>query len=204
MLIALLALSLAAFGTWGVMRRWRLLAETQLRLDRCMAPVALQLRDTLTMIESANKQIRYLRDSIFAAEETGQAEFIPPLEVALDVEVARQEVGRARWLVKEGTWLVRQGCGGGDRAPALPTLGYRRGIPDSAGPQELEWYGQPREFRIQLNHSPRAAAAVISRSSERDQEAESHGLFASDASWSARWSAPESAVTRLARRAGFH
>src|SRR4051812_19040280 len=96
MALALAVLALASFGVWGVLRHWRHLVETQLRLDRCVGETALRLRDTVRRVESSNREMRILRESIAAALLTLNTEAIPPLRLALEAELSRQELGRAR------------------------------------------------------------------------------------------------------------
>ncbi|HLD98802.1 MAG TPA: hypothetical protein VJB59_01000 [Bdellovibrionota bacterium] len=161
LLIATLLLSTTGFGIWGVMRSWQNIMKLQLRLDRCVGEAALEFRDRLKLIESANTRIKALRIALAAA--TIKPILKPPLKVALTIEVARQDYQIARWKFKQADWLLKRGCGKpGDFARPLPAFQYTRFPPDPIGQQPLSWPGEyPNVFRFQAAHLPRVSAAQV-------------------------------------------
>ncbi|MGK5085088.1 hypothetical protein WDW37_17510, partial [Bdellovibrionota bacterium FG-1] len=70
--------------------------------------------------------------------------------------------------------------------------------PDRIGPLPLVWRG-PSQLRIQLNHPPRAAAALVL--SLELPHVENNEPF-NTCHWKIRWTHPEPRVTPL--RAGAH
>ncbi|MCM2323988.1 MAG: hypothetical protein NDJ90_12075 [Oligoflexia bacterium] len=178
--LSLAVMCTAGFGIWGVLRTWRFHVETQLRLDRCTAKTAIQLRDTLTTVSKANREIQALRIAILGAR--GAPAAIPPLEAALFLEVARQEFARKRWDAHRIAWITRTYCRHWkDQPRPLPSLDWVRAAPDHLGPRPLRWVGvMPRTFRVQIGHAPRAAAARIAARGEMDESTE----------WMAEWAAP--------------
>ncbi|MGZ3698832.1 MAG: hypothetical protein ACXWP5_11870 [Bdellovibrionota bacterium] len=176
LVLALIAITLAGMGTWGVMRHWRKLVETQLRLDQCTGEAALTLKAVLQAVERENAAIHATRASI-AVAQAANPPAVPALEGALTVLVAKQEIDVARWKAAQVAWWLKRGCGSpGDLAPPLPELRWERGIPDTLGPQALEWVGpMPGEFRILARHAPRTAAAHV--------KGEGNGIH----HWKAEW-----------------
>jgi hypothetical protein len=183
LLMALFAISIGSFGVWGVLRNWRHLTTLQFRLDRCVGEAALDLRSTLRMIDTSNREIRLIRAGIAGATLTLNAELVPPLRLALTAEVARQEFGLAQWTIRRTSWIARLSCGDlSDSPQSLPALEWIRPPPDVIGPQSLEWPGeQPDKFHLQISHSPRHAAARVNR-----QKGGSLG----SSSWFAAWAPP--------------
>lgn len=185
LLLALLAITLAGFGIWGLMRRWRHLAETQLRLDRCAGQEALAMRDFLNGLDAANHRIRELRAAVATAGAVAP-EAATLARAAIRAEAARQDLAILGWRARSARWWLKQGCGGrGDRALPLPEPGLSRPPPDPLGQRPLEWDGgAPGRFRIQLAHPPRAAAASI--------ETKGGGFLNAQTNvWTARWTGPE-------------
>jgi hypothetical protein len=174
-------------GFWGVLRSWRWNVQTQLRLNRCVGETAQSLREYLDRIETANKTIRSLRAAVTGFRLATRFELIPPLLEGIQVAVLVQDSTLALWQARRVTWLTRRGCGKwGDWALPLPDLKLRRGVPDADGQQVLEWIGaRPNDFRIQVHHRSRAAAARV------DVQSESN--FGS-ASWQANWAVPQKTV----------
>ncbi len=174
---------MCGLGTWGILRSWRSNAETQLRLNRCVGENARALRSHLNLIETTNIKIRGLRVSVEAAQVLLRVELVPPLLAAIHAAVLAQEGALWAWKARRAAWALRRGCGQwGDGATSLPQLNLRRGLPDQAGQQPLEWIGKrPDEFRIQAYHPPRVAAARVADQSESS-------FFSG--SWLAEWIAP--------------
>ena len=154
--------------------------ETQLRLNRCVGLSALALRRHLNLIENTNHAIHATRIAIRAAEVSLQFGAVPALRQAISVIVTAQEGSLAAWKVRQAVWLAREGCGKwGDLPAPLPDLQFRRGVPDDAGLQPLEWVGEkPHEFKIQVYHRPRVAVAKV--------EVEARSALLPDA-WHAEW-----------------
>lgn len=179
LLITLMTFCIGGFGIWSYFRKWRLLAATQIRLDRCIGKAAQDFRTTLNLIESYNLQIQGLRASIQAAE--AYPALVPPLQAALLAVVSLQEVEKYKWEAKRVKWIITRGCGKWtDQARKLPDLEYQRDPPDSVGPQTLEWPGEmPEEFFFQIQNPPRYAAALVTRSE--------NGLQ----TWKAKWTVPK-------------
>src|SRR5690348_410620 len=74
---------------FGILRDIRHNAENQLRLDRCVAQVARELRSILNSIETDNPRIEMLRDEIAASVEFPVAQ--ATARAALMVVVLHQE-----------------------------------------------------------------------------------------------------------------
>ncbi len=165
MVLVLTAIIGTGFYTLAILRDWRFLVNTQLRLNQCVAKSAIILRDRLTAIETSNLAINGLRASILAAQIALQPHLIPPLQVTLMATVALQEGVLAEWKARSIAWLALQGCGKlGDLALPLPQLKYERRMRDTIGEQPLTWQGtMPEEFRVQVFHLPRKAAGRIRR-----------------------------------------
>ena len=159
--MGLTLLLISGLGVWGFLRHWRHLAETQLRLDRCVGGAALELSARQNRIIAVNREIRALR--VTRASATLLPAAIPALEAALVAEVVRQEFELTAWRLRSGIWQALGGC---DRRADLPTplpaLSWVRDPPDELGPQELRWLGSDSEpLHLQLNHSPRVASAWV-------------------------------------------
>lgn len=182
LLLSLLAVSLMGFGTWGVMRRLRHVTEIQLRLDRCVGAVALELQGAQTRIERANGRMRKLRLS-----NAPLSIIAPPIAAAikaeLTIEAGLQDFERLRWKTRQARWLVQRGCAEGRGIPVpLPGLTWTRPPSDPLGPQPLQWTGVDRNLKIGLYSSPRASAARV--------EAEPISLageLIGEYSWKATW-----------------
>jgi hypothetical protein len=170
---------IGGFGILGLMRHWRFLAETQLRLNQCVGQVALDFKDTLNTIHLSNQRIEEIRAAIVAAHL--EPSLIPPLRVALEAQVVQQDAQRIHWKIKSFSWMKNQGCGAkGDIASPLPVLQFERAPPDTIGPQALYWIPEiPSFFLIQVGNRPRWAAAMVKGSFD-----------VSDNPWSAVWTIP--------------
>lgn len=162
MTLMLSVVMVASVGLLSLMFRWRSLAAHQLRLDRCVGSVAIDLRDSLLTIQRINREITGLRASLAVAT------IAPPvratLQATLEAEVVRQELERGRWGARRIKWLARRGCDGeGDIPFLLPEQPWTRDPPDFLGPRPLRWTGDLQAvFRIELHHSPRHSAAEVS------------------------------------------
>ena len=179
LLLALVVISSASFGVWGLLRHWRHIAELQLRLDRCVGETALDLKKTLVRIEKENLGIRALRVAVIAAAAVGQA---GEARALLEVAVLFQDMERVTWKAKQLKWLALRGCGqAGDLPRPLPTMNWERPPEDAIGAQALSWEpGAPRMMRVEVAHLPRAAAAEVSGESNEIRS-----------EWKAKWaSAP--------------
>lgn len=143
--------------------------EVQLRLNRCVAEHALALRNHLNLIEETNVAIQGFRAMIRAAEVALQFEAIPSLIQSSEAVVLIQRGSMATWELKRVAW-VNQGCGKwGDIPVPLASPPFRRGVPDTAGPQPLEWRGRRSDgLKIQITHWPRSAAAKIGPRSQSE------------------------------------
>jgi len=172
LLLAVFIISVSGFRIWGFLRNWRFLAETQLRLDRCVGEVAQEFRDSLNSIEKSNARIKKLRIAIQLAEL--EPALIPPLQAVLVIQVGQQEFVRAKWVLRRARWSLDRGCGKAkDTAHLLPVLSFIRDPPDWIGPQALHWTGEggdsvsggvgtmPEEFNFQVSHRSRHAAAKV-------------------------------------------
>lgn len=186
LLLFTLAITSGALGTWGLLRRWRHLAETQLRLDQCTARTALDFKEAMEKISGDNLRIRALRAEIVAASLAPEA--LPALHTLLNAQVAVQEARLARWKIKSALWLSRRSCGdSGDHPLPLPSMEWIRNPPDGIGPQELHWAGiLPAEFRIEIGHPPRRAAARVFQGTGTKG-----GLLVQSSHWQAEWTAPK-------------
>ena len=195
MLAAILILVVSGTGTWGLLRNWRALVETQLRLDRCIGRVSLEFRDRMNRITKINSEITGLRLSVAAAAL--EPTLIPPLKAALQFEVLRQEAELAVWKLRQLQWVSRQSClRKGEWFLPLPGMHWTRPAEDPLGPQPLEWNGSlPKQFQIEAGHDSRTAAALVFRPEADPME----GLYGKT-KFSARWAIP----TKLLARSNFH
>lgn len=164
LIFSLVILSSGLWGTWGLLRRWRHLAEEQLRLDRCVGEVTQNFRDSLKEISRGNQRLTVLRVSI--ASLITNPELAAPVRAAMELIVGEQELIQLRWRAKTMQWQLHAACGNlTDQPVPLPEMKWIRLPPDPLGPQPLKWEGlMPEEFFIQLGNPPRYAAAHIIRS----------------------------------------
>lgn len=182
----LLVICLAGFGTWSLMRRWRMLMELQLRLDRCVGEAALRFKSLAEKADRSNTRMRWERRTAPAeaalARDGGAA-----LKALILAEFTLQEGLEASWEGVRLQWLARGGCGAsGDRPLPLPGMEWRRDAPDEWGPQPFEW--SRLEFRISVFHPPRAAAAWVGKAGNRDGK----GVSSNEKdAWSALWAKPD-------------
>jgi hypothetical protein len=168
---------LTGLGLWGLLHHWKYLTRTQLRLDQCTGETALELKTKLTEISSANDRIKELR--IAEAATTLSPEASAGLRALVEAEALRQEELRASWIVRQGTWSLRSGCGSpGDQTAPLPGLSWHRVVPDTLGEKPLRLEELPSSFHFELKHSPRGSAAEVFRGGSHESN------------WYARWIAP--------------
>jgi hypothetical protein len=168
MLVFLVLITLLAFGTWGTLRRWHWVAQTQLALDRCVGRQALILRQTMVNLEASNHRMRELRASLAVSRSAGiligaSAAAAEALTALLWAEVARQEAELLSWRGRQGRWLLERGCADlvthGFPLP-LPSMGWHRPPDDPLGPCPLE-RPPSAPFRIELLRPPRRAGAEV-------------------------------------------
>lgn len=179
--LALLAIVSGSVGCWELLRRWRNLAELQLRLDRCTGQTALEFKNTLEKMISSNQKIKAIRASILATQ--GPSASLSPLQATLIAVVGYQESQRIQWETERVLWISKQKCGSHSDVPLpLPPMDWIRDPPDHLGLQPLRWIGPiPEEFHFEISHFPRAAAAkVYSKGGSIDLP--SH--------WQAEWAPP--------------
>jgi hypothetical protein len=175
MAAVLLLFTVSGFETWGFLRHWRQLMERQLQLDRCVARTAIELRDILQSIETANRKIHFLRRELAIGALIPQTRAVH--QATLRTLVAWQDARMLQWRIIQGKWLAGLACEkrGGIRVP-LRNLPWVRDPPDLIGPRPLRWLaGAEMEFFVQSSHSPRHSAARILYENDR---------------WSAVWTSP--------------
>ena len=181
--MALIILFILGFGVWGLLRNWRFITETQLRLDQCVGKMAFEYRDTLNSLAATNQRIHQLRAAI-AASTLAAPGITAGLQAGLKGLVLKQELELRLWEFKGAQWLIKS-CGkSGDFPFPLPKLQGVRPPMDAIGEQALEKYVQdPSSFRIQVFHSSRASAAQV--------KGGSIGSLVEVKKWKAEWVAPE-------------
>ncbi len=193
MLLACVTLAIASLGTWGVLRHWRFLMETQIRLDRCTREAALALKETQQLIERTNLAIHAARLVVLAGVLDPPA--LAAARATLAILVLKQDAALLIWRGKQATWLLPGHCGSWvDIRPPLPGLGWTRPPPDPLGPLPLYWEGMPQDFVIRASRRPRHSVAEISRSRNRGKKRENAVEIENEppltSEWSARWTAP--------------
>jgi len=163
-LLGLMAALTLALGTVQLLWRWRHLMQEQLRLDHCVAQTAADLKNRLTQLKAANLRIHALRAALLAAQ--AQPETIPPLRLALGLQVALQDEALTAWKVKQVFWLLPTSCKGrNDSHTPLPSLNFIRPPADGIGPQALTGFDRLSAlFRIEAWHLPRKAVAFVHHS----------------------------------------
>jgi hypothetical protein len=192
--VALIIISSAGFGVWGIQRQWKKNVTLQLALDECIGEAAREFRDHLNSLSASNERIRSIRAALMAA--TILPEAIPPLRVALASEVAFQQAHIAKWTVRRANMLRPSLCGGAHYAyfPALPVI---RTPPDLIGPTPLHWSPiAPGGFHLQAGKSPRHSAAVV-----KGESFETTAIRSDPKEFKAEWASPE--ISRIAKRSGF-
>ena len=136
LMLACIILTLSGLGTWGVLRHWRFVAETQVRLDRCTREAALELKATQQLIERTNAGIHAARLLILVNMPDPPA--LAAARTALAVLVLRQDAALLAWKGRRVAWLLPTHCGDpGDLRLPLPELDWTRPPPDPVGPQPL-------------------------------------------------------------------
>lgn len=160
----------------GLSLQWRVRVMTQKRVDDCVASHARDLRNTLAALEKGNARIRFERTSLLVALAT-QPGLVPTIRGIIQAEVLYQETLRAKWGLKQMTWIAKRGCDSKrDAFFPLPSMAWKRPPRDSLSELPLEWEpGRPKSLRIRLWSHPRYATALVENHEER---------------WSARWISP--------------
>jgi len=186
MALALGIVLMTALGFWGILRQWRGLTTTQLRLDRCVGATALRIRDDLRALDRDNRAILAARLGIAATMAFPPDDV--PFRAALEGLVLDQERIQLAWNLRRIRWGVDRGCDGGqDWAMPLSEFPFERAPPDVLGPGPLNWAQPPpatgrRLLAVQLTHRPRHARAIV---------VEGEGNHVISSNWSARFSPPE-------------
>lgn len=153
----------AALGLVTIEFRWRRVVSTQLRLDRCIAKTALELKASIERIEAMNSKIKALRLAI------PPALLKPPVAKALQESLRAlvfvQDAELRRWNgAKRAQWLLKRGCGHrSDRAAPLPEQPWTRPPPDPIGPRGLVWSNARNPLRIAVIHGKRTSHARIEK-----------------------------------------
>ena len=190
MLLACGTLAFGTLGRWGILRHWRFLAETQLRLDRCTQVEALELKATQRLIERTNLGIHATRALILAGVLEPPA--AAAARAALEALVLRQDAALLAWKARQLAWLLPGHCGSSEdlRLP-LPGLDWTRPSPDPFGPMPLLWENMPERFVIRASRSPRHSVAEVGRNRNHDHNHQGKQED-SDVSkeWTARWVSP--------------
>jgi hypothetical protein len=184
-ILAIFAIVGAGFGVWGLLRHWKSLVETQLRLDRCVAEKAVSLKSTLLTLEEENIAIEAARAAVVAGRLSPATAAATQAALALVFE--QQELTLASWEITRLKWLTQRGCDGkGDIPFPLPSIPMSRLPEDAIGPNVLRWDVSPDsvDLKIYLAHRPRAAAAEVKRANGSSQS------FLGTEDWQASWSSP--------------
>ena len=161
--LPVLILLSAALGLVTIEFHWRRVVSTQLRLDRCIAKTALELKASIERIEAMNSKIRALRLAI------PPALLKPPVAKALQESLRAlvfvQDVELRRWNgVRRTQWLLQRGCGHrSDRATPLPEQPWTRPPPDPIGPRALIWTDARKLLSVGVIHGKRISHARIEK-----------------------------------------
>jgi hypothetical protein len=173
---------ITGLSLWVLLHQWKGLVDTQLRLDKCTGEIALNLKSDLGKLSTTNDVILALRTSIASAMlAPGAQEAVPPLQISLHLVYAAQEAIRVKWDLKAVQWATTGGCGvGKDVALPFAPLSWDRPPPDTIGENQIDLESIPDEFRFEVYHLPRKAAAVVERNEDDD--------------WKAHWSMPYGSI----------
>lgn len=185
--LMLMSTTFAAFGTWGLMHHWNNLTALQLRLDRCVGEAALDLRATLKRIEFENVSLRALRAAQALADIEAPGSLVPEITALAEA----QDAEIFRWKARQAAWMLAHGCDGQPDLPSpLPSMGWDPRLPpDTDGPQALVWSGSEKRLVFQLNHPPRAAAAVVQARRDQGLAVVAEGVLGAT-NWKASWTVP--------------
>ena len=154
----------AAFSTLGYAMLWQSKAGLQLRLDRCVENVAMELVEIQKAIELGNLRIKAERAAAAAAAVPSMGSSITATQSVLEAEVALQEIQRIRWNIRQTRWIAERGCDGReDLFLPLPNLKWSRPLPDSIGLQPLAWTGNEPRLVIRLWRTNRFSQARVAR-----------------------------------------
>ena len=187
LMLSLLIISVMGFGTWGVLRKWRHMVESQHRLDRCVGDASLELHSRLKKIQQLNRQITITRQTLVTTVVLPEAR--PVLQGLLELLVVKQDFERARWSARQIRWLAERGClGASSFARPLPSFHLTRPPRDSFGPQALTWERAPSRFLIQAARLPRSSAAQIISNGGPDEPNKFTASFPT--SFTASWTRP--------------
>jgi hypothetical protein len=162
----------AALGLVAIEFHWRRVVATQLRLDRCIAKTALELKASIQRVDAMNSKIRALRLAI------PPALIKPPVAKALQESLRAlvfvQDAELRRWNgLRRTQWLLQRGCGHrSDRAAPLPEQPWMRPPSDPIGPHALVWPESTRLLQLSVLHVKRSSHAQIEKN---------------ESSWRVRW-----------------
>lgn len=177
-----LILSLFAMSNIGIflyLARWHFQSKTQLRLDRCVAKTALNLRAKLNEIETLNLEMKAVRASIASIPVPGAQE---SLRATLYALFLRQEWLTRTWDLERARWIGQRGCDQKNDVPwPLPRMPFTRPLPDSLGPKPVDNDSSspdPVQLKIRLLHPPMGTGA------EAFQEQKSNGF---KINWQVQW-----------------
>lgn len=158
----------AGFSTLAYATLWRSKVGLQLRLDRCVEKVALDLVGIQNAIEASNLRMKVERAAAAAAAAPSLGGSIEAARPVLAAEVAFQESKRIQWLVRQARWIAERGCDrGSDLFFPLPSLKWTRPPEDTLGPRPLDWDGKNTRIEIRLWRTNRFSQARVARSDEK-------------------------------------
>ncbi len=178
----------AAFSSLTYAALWQSKVRLQLRLDRCIEEVALELVEIQNTIERANLRMKVERATAAAAAVPSMGGSIKAVQPLLAIEVTLQEAERLRWTLRQARWIANRGCDRrGDLLLPLPNLRWSRPPMDSIGPQPLEWSEKSSQLTIRLWKINRFSQARISNETESSSH-QNHPLTRWQAAWIRRTS----------------
>lgn len=181
--------SISLFGTWGFLRKSRHLTELQMRLDRCVGRVSLDLRKKLVSLERSNLLMKTTRDALLVdLEPLTRAS----LQLTLQAEYVFQQAILGSWEKRRLEWLAKQGCDSKqDLALPLPSIQMQRDPPDFLGPNALYWPRNiPQNFYIQLGTEERRSAATIKKEEAIHAISKINSTHLSEHRWKSQWAKP--------------
>jgi len=177
MALLLSVLAGCALMLLGLMSRWDHHVRIQLRLDRCVRQIAIELRETQNRIEGLNTQIRIARASAVFAAAAGQGELLATLQKTTSVLALLQEGVLLKWGVRQASALVDRTCPLDPihAADFMTPLPWSRPPADPLGQPPLEWRDASLEsadptgtgLRVYLSKKGIKSHAAITRSRNR-------------------------------------
>jgi hypothetical protein len=142
---------------------WRAKAALQIRLDACVEKTALELESIQSAIEAGNSRMRIERAAAVAAAIPTAGGSLRAAKAVLTAEMVFQETLRAKWRLRQTSWIFRRGCDGKrDAFLPLPGLEWWRPPEDPVGPMPLEWKGRKESgLVIRLWNANRLSSAFV-------------------------------------------